>query len=263
MKKLLLPLLATLVFTSCQKQISTEKESKEIASATANKKAKIMVCHSSKTIEISQNALAAHLAHGDIQGDCSVPTTTICDQTWMVKNLNVDHYRNGDPIPQVTSPTELGTTTTGAWCYYDFNPANGLIYGKLYNWYAVNDPRGLAPEGWHVPSREEWLILAGCLGGINVAGGEMKETGTVHWLAPNTGATNSSGFTALPGGIALPAFSSFAVINTSGHWWTSTNAEVTTEDIDAWAHNIDHIGAYIGDANQIKTCGMSVRCVKN
>src|SRR5688572_12624528 len=119
MKKVLLPLLAIFVFMSCQKEISTETESKEVASATANKQAKILVCHSSKTIEVSQNALAAHMAHGDIQGDCSVPTTTICDQTWMVKNLDVDHYRNGDLIPQVTDPTEWIALTTGAWCYYD------------------------------------------------------------------------------------------------------------------------------------------------
>ena len=140
---------------------------------------------------------------------------------------------------------------------------NGAIYGKLYNWYAVNDPRGLAPKGWHVPSHQEWTILADCLGAVNVAGGKLKKTGTTHWLAPNTGATNSSGFTALPGGIKLPAGNFFDVINTSGHWWSSTEADVTPEDIDAWARNIDNIGAYIGDANQIKRCGMSVRCVKD
>jgi len=114
-----------------------------------------------------------------------------------------------------------------------------------------------------VPSHLEWTILADCLGGVNVAGGKLKKTGTTHWLAPNTGATNSSDFTALPGGIKLPAGNFFDVINTSGHWWSSTEADVTPEDIDAWARSIDNIGAYIGDANQIKRCGMSVRCVKD
>jgi uncharacterized protein (TIGR02145 family) len=265
MKKLLLPLLVILLFTACKKVITTDKAQEEIGSVSAKSPGtKIEICHKGHTISINSNAWAAHQSHGDLLGDCSaVLTTTICDQTWMVKNLDVDRYRNGDPIPQVTDPIAWQNLTTGAWCYYDHDPANGLIYGKLYNWYAVNDPRGLAPEGWHVPSHEEWTILADCLGGVNVAGGKMKETGTAHWLAPNTDATNSSGFTALPGGLKLPAGNFFAVINTSGHWWSSTEAEVTIDDIDSWARNIDHNGAYIGDANQIKRCGLSVRCVRN
>jgi len=254
MRKLFVPLLASLLFITCNKH---------------HDQTKIDVCHydskkgTSHTITIAANAWPAHQAHGDLLGDCSKVATTICDQTWMVKNLDVDHYRNGDPIPQVTDPIEWQNLTTGAWCYYNHDPANGLVYGKLYNWYAVHDPRGLAPEGWHVPSHEEWTILADCLGGVNVAGGKMKETGFAHWSAPNTGATNSSGFTALPGGLKLPAGDFFDVINTSGHWWSSTEADVTADDIDAWARNIDHNGAYIGDANQIKRCGFSVRCLKD
>jgi Fibrobacter succinogenes major domain (Fib_succ_major) len=153
MKKILLPLLAIQLFISCQKQISTDKTSEEIAGAAASKQAKFTVCHYdavtgiSKTIEVTQNALAGHLAHGDLQGSCSSVLTTICDQDWMIKNLDVDHYRNGDPIPQVTDLTAWHELTTGAWCYYENNTANGTVYGKLYNWYAVNDPRGLAPSG--------------------------------------------------------------------------------------------------------------------
>src|SRR5690606_33259564 len=105
-----------------------------------------------------------------------------------------------DVIPQVTDPTIWGNLTTGAWCYYNNDPANEIIYGKLYNWYAVNDPRGLAPVGWHIPSDSEWTILTDYLGGFEVAGGKMKETGTTHWANPNIGADNSSGFTGLPGG---------------------------------------------------------------
>ena len=130
---------------------------------------------------------------------------TICNQVWATRNLDVTTYRNGDPIPQVTDIGQWGTLTTGAWCYYNNDPANGATYGKLYNWYAVNDPRGLAPAGWHVPSDSEWTTLTDCLGGVSIAGGEMKatgamETGTGLWFAPNVGANNSSGFTGLPGG---------------------------------------------------------------
>ena len=121
-------------------------------------------------------------------------------QIWTLKNLDVTTYRNGDPIPQVTDLTAWGNLTTGAWCYYDNDPNNGAIYGKLYNWYAVNDPRGLAPQGWHVPTETEWTTLINYLGGASVAGGKMKSTGTTYWGSPNTG-TNSSGFSALPGGL--------------------------------------------------------------
>src|SRR5665647_2153473 len=131
----------------------------------------------------------------------SIPSVTICTQVWMLKNLDVSTYRNGDLIPEVTDQTAWATLTTGAWCYNNNDPAVGVIYGKLYNWYAVNDPRGLAPTGWHVPSDAEWTTLSTCLGGDAVAGGAKKETGTTHWTSPNTGATNSSGFTALPGGL--------------------------------------------------------------
>src|SRR5688572_17249890 len=157
MKKFLLPLVTIVLLNACQKQISTNKTSEEIAGVATNKQAKFTVCHydavngTSKTIEVTQNALAGHLAHGDLQGSCSAVLTTICDQDWMVKNLDVDHYRNGDPILQVTDPNEWDVLTTGAWCYIYNNTASGDIYGKLYNWYAVNDPRGLAPTGWHVP----------------------------------------------------------------------------------------------------------------
>src|ERR1035437_4904310 len=131
----------------------------------------------------------------------SIPSVTICTQSWMLKNLDVSTYRNGDLIPEVTDGSAWSALTAGAWCWYNNDSAtNASTYGKLYNWYAVNDPRGLAPTGWHVPSDAEWTTLSTCLGGNAVAGGAMKETGTTHWTSPNTGATNSSGFTGLPGG---------------------------------------------------------------
>jgi len=117
-------------------------------------------------------------------------------QIWMTKNLNVSRYRNGDPIPQVTN-MQNWDYPTGAWCYLGFNASNGVRYGKLYNGYAVNDPRGLAPVGYHIPSKAEWEVLVNFLGGASVAGGKMKATGQWHFDV----ATNSSGFTALPANV--------------------------------------------------------------
>lgn len=141
-----------------------------------------------------------------------LPNVSICDQVWMTKNLDVDKYRNGDAIPQVTSSSEWESLGTGAWCWYNNDSANyAATYGKLYNWYAVNDPRGLAPAGWHMPSDLEWSTLATCLGGDGVAGGKMKGTGTAFWQEPNAGAINSSGFTELPGGYRKGVGSSFTL----------------------------------------------------
>ncbi len=153
----------------------------------------------------------------------TVPPTAsevrIGTQIWMTRNLNVSRYRNGDPIPQVQDPSAWAALTTGAWCYYENNTVNGTTYGKLYNWYAVNDPRGLAPTGYHVPSDGEWTTLTTFLGGESVAGGKMKAT--TLWNSPNTGATNSSGFTGLPGGIRN-RFGSIFDIGFNGNWWSSS-----------------------------------------
>lgn len=130
-----------------------------------------------------------------------LPTIVIGTQQWMNKNLDVAFYRNGDEIPQVADPTAWAALTTGAWCYYNNDPIQGGKFGKLYNWYAVNDPRGLAPQGWHIPSDAEWTTLETTLGGSSVAGGKMKEAGFVNWTAPNTAADNSSGWAGLPGGL--------------------------------------------------------------
>lgn len=139
--------------------------------------------------EMNSNAVAS-IAHFD--------AVTICCQSWMTKNLDVTTYRNGDPIPQITDAATWGSTTTGAWCYYANLAANGPIYGKLYNIHAVNDPRGLAPEGWHIPTLFEVETLISCLGAGG--GGKLKETGTAHWTSPNTGATNTTGFNGVGSG---------------------------------------------------------------
>jgi uncharacterized protein (TIGR02145 family) len=135
----------------------------------------------------------------DIDGN-EYHTVIIGGQEWMVENLRVTPYRNGDPIPNVSDTTSWRALTTGAYCSYDNDPSCSAMYGNLYNWYAVNDFRQIAPEGWHVPTYEEWIVLETHLGGDTIAGGKLKESGTEHWRAPNVGGTNESGFSALPGG---------------------------------------------------------------
>ena len=165
----------------------------------------------------------------------TLPYIKICDQIWMSKNLDVSTYRNGDIIPQVTNPAIWASLTIGAWCWYNNDSATyAATYGKLYNWYAVNDPRGLAPQGWHVPSQNEWFILGNCLGSDHNSGGRMKEVGTVHWASPNTGADNSSGFAALPGGNCY-SNGIFNDLGNEGHFWCSTEISSTNS---AWNFNL-------------------------
>ena len=163
--------------------------------------------------------------NGQVQSDFweyNPNEVVICNQTWMQSNLTVTHYRNGDPIPEVSDPGQWNALTTGAWCYYNNDPSTEATYGKLYNWYAVNDPRGLAPEGWRIPDNGDWITLENCAGGYFTAGGALKEPGTLHWLSPNTGATNYSGFTALPGGHRSGG-GSFSELGTVGNWWSSNS----------------------------------------
>ncbi len=196
----------------------------------------------------------------DIDGN-TYQLVTICSQVWTKSNLNVSKYRNGDIIPQVTDPTLWTNLTTGAWCYYANTTANGTTYGKLYNWYAVNDPRGLAPVGFHVPSNAEWDTLRACLGGDALAGGAMKEAGNAHWIA-NTDATNSSGFTGLPGGALyqgdLGITGTFQGIGEYGYFWSTT--PVLTS---AWYRQLHNFNGYIVKASLYNQNGFSVRCIKD
>lgn len=187
----------------------------------------------------------------------NMPNVAICNQIWMGKNLDVDHYRNGDPIPQVTDPAAWINLTTGAWCYYNNDPALGTIYGKLYNWYAVIDPRGLAPLGWHVPSDAEWTTLSTCLGGDLIAGSKMKEAGTSHWQLPNSGATNSSGFTALPGGNCNFSNGLFYSVGNGGFFWSSTNQNANFTFSRKLSTNYTDLFLDLDS----KTEGFSVRCI--
>ena len=268
MRTLLLPLLAIVFTTACQKEITPNKVSDKIDDVSAKvASGKIDICHKGHMISINQSSWPDHQAHGDLLGNCSaVLSTTICDQTWMVKNLDVDHYRNGDPIPQVTDPDAWAALTTGAWCYYFNDPANGAIYGKLYNWYAVNDPRGLAPTGWHVPTDAEWVTLVNCLGGEYIAGGKLKEIGTTHWLDPNIEATNETGFTALPGnrrsntGQFDPSSAS-PFLGVFGFWWTTTEYSINSNY--ALEKYIVYFSGSVQYGADDKAWGNSVRCVRD
>lgn len=154
--------------------------------------------------------------------DCVYNEVNINGQIWVGCNANTEFYRNGDPIPQVTDPTIWGTLTTGAWCWYNNDPANEAPYGKLYNWHAVNDSRELAPLGYHVATDAEWTTLTTFLGGDAIAGGELKETGSCHWNTPNIDATNSVGFSAIGGGYRNDNTSGFFYLKTNGYYWTGT-----------------------------------------
>lgn len=182
----------------------------------------------------------------------------MCDGVkWMAENLNVSHYRNGDEIPHVQDPEEWATLKTGAWSYYLNDGAYGQVYGKLYNWYAVNDPRGLAPEGWRVSSKNNWINLADCLGGPSLAGGSLKEIGTFHWMSPNVGAVNSSGFSALPAG-GRSAKGEFSMVENLGAFWTLD----TYDELQAWIRHLSYSNTYLVDFYNDKRNGFSVRCVK-
>ncbi len=176
-------------------------------------------------------------------------------QEWMQQNLAVTKYRNGDPIPTGLDNATWSSTTSGACDIYNNDSANNTLYGKLYNWYAVNDSRGVCPTGWHVPSDAEWTTLETNLGGSNVAGGKMKAT-TV-WNSPNTGATNESGFTGLPGGIR-GATGSYYYVDINGTWWSSTE----TGSNGAWGRGLYDDNPLVYRLNDGELFGFSVRCVR-
>lgn len=181
----------------------------------------------------------------------------IGDQIWQTRNLNVDKFQNGDIIPQVLDNEEWEQRTKDgkpAWCYYNNNQENGEIYGKLYNWWAVNDIRGLAPKGFHIPSNLEWMKLINFLGGIMVAGNSLKSTN--GWKSNGNG-NNESGFTAIPAGkrYIMGRYESFE----QGYWWSSTESNTYM----AWFYLLYFNDGEVIENQAYKDAGMSIRCVKN
>lgn len=200
----------------------------------------------------------------DVDGNAYI-IVKIGDQWWMAENLKVTHYRNGDPISHVTDSDRWRYFTTGGYCNYKNNPVNAKVYGRLYNWYAVNDGRNIAPKRWHIPSDGEWQILFNYLGGEGgVAAGKLKEAGTSRWDYPNTGATNESGFSALPGGYRnRDDESTFKQMGTHAYFWSSTERDYDA----AWFRDLSYVytsadpsGSRYSSGKQL---GFSIRCVKD
>lgn len=198
-------------------------------------------------------------------------TVTIGTQVWMTENLKVTHYRNGDPIVNVTEDTVWWWLTTGAYCNYDNDEGHVAVYGRLYNWYAVGDSRGLAPEGWHVPSDEEWKQLEMSLGMSQADAdyydfrgtdecGKLKEIGITHWNIPNEGATNESGFSAIPSGIRNLE-STFLNMGNNVFYWLAT--EHKSIDDKAYDRILYYDRSDIRRTTNMKLFGFSVRCIKD
>lgn len=183
-------------------------------------------------------------------------TVKIGNQVWMAENLKATKYSDGTDIPNVTSNYGWYDQISDAYCWYDNDPDIGNTYGALYNWYAVNTGK-LCPTGWHVPSDAEWTALTDYLGGKIFAGCKLKEAGTVHWNSPNTGATNETGFTALPGG-GRGYEGKFNSIGGGGYWWCAT--EYYT---NAWLRYMYYYSGNVYRSNHGKENGYSVRCVRD
>lgn len=192
-------------------------------------------------------------------------TITIGTQVWMVQNLKTTKYKNGTPIQNITN--SWSSVTSGAYCWYNNDITYKNIYGALYNFYSVNTGN-LAPTGWHVPSDSEWLVLINYLGGVGNAQAKLREVGVSHWSTPNSGATNESGFTALPGGRRFSGYpvNEFVNISNYGFWWSSSTGQ--NSNGEAKYRGLSYDGAIFGENGSLTFSvsseqGLSVRCVKN
>jgi uncharacterized protein (TIGR02145 family) len=186
-------------------------------------------------------------------------TVIIGTQVWATKNLDVTTFRNGDPIPEAKTAeewVEAGKTGKPAWCYYNNDPANGLKFGRLYNWWAVNDSRGIAPLGYHVPTDEEWTVLTTYLGGESDAGTKMKST--FGWGNYGNG-SNSSGFSGLSAGARLHT-GAFGGVGGNGTWWTSTEGSMKGL---AWFRDINSNNGNVLRQYTLSYCGFAVRFIKD
>jgi uncharacterized protein (TIGR02145 family) len=206
----------------------------------------------------------------DIDGN-EYKTIKIGNQWWMAENLKVAHYRDGSEISRVEDKNEWSNLTSGAYCDYANDSNNAVAYGHLYNWYAVNHSSKLAPAGWHIPSNDEWLHLERVLGlierredqrtgPVSNEGGMLKEAGFEHWLIPNEGANNLSGFTALPGGYRDDYLGDYMGVGSVGHFWSSSASssdEAYSQELNWYSGNVP---IYL-DYNMQSGC--SVRCVRD
>lgn len=197
------------------------------------------------------------IAVQDIDGNY-YNTVIIGPQTWMKENLKSTRYNDGSSIPNITDNTSWENLSYGAYCWYDNDQSSyKSTYGALYNWYAVNTGK-LCPTGWHVPNENEWSALINYLGGTGIAGGKLKETGTIHWNPPNTGATNESGFSARGSGYRSYG-GAFTAIGQTGAWWSATENDASSAGTRGLRSDSQSVDAYING----KIHGFSVRCIKN
>ncbi len=186
-------------------------------------------------------------------------TVKIGGQVWTAENLRTTKYNDGSSIPLAKDSAAWGNLTGPGYCYYNNTTDGDTIkkFGALYNWYAV-DTKRLAPKGWHVPTDQEWSTLTSFLGGEAVAGGKLKEAGTKHWITPNTGATNSAGFSALPAGYR-GYDGTFHYVRGYGGWWSSTASDTTF----SWFRSMYYSNADVFRRDYYENYGFSIRCVRD
>ncbi len=188
-------------------------------------------------------------------------TVIIEKQEWMAENLNITNYSNGDVIPHVKDAVEWSNLTTGAWCYYDNNPSNEKFYGKLYNWYAVVDPRGIAPKGWHVPNDAEWTQLSDHFRGelkANALWDKPLFRVKTKWDFLVTEEPKDCGFSAFPGGGRFDS-GEFAFIGEYCHFWTTSEYDFEF----AWSRSLNNDYSGVSRKQSFKDFGFSIRCIKN
>ena len=240
-------LLVGLISLACKKnEMSSELREKKSAISLPN----------NLTLS-TENRLEAVLIK-DIDGNI-YQSRKIGNQIWMIENLKVTRYRDGYPIQQSSSSLDWATTNLGAYCWYKNLIRNKNDYGALYNWQAVNSTRNLAPEGWHIPTKEDWEQLAEFLNGARLAGGNLKEIGYTHWIAPNTKAMDGHGFKALPGG-GIGTDGAFHHISREAFFWTKTynNTSQNAEYVHMSYNHGELLFSRCG-----KNYGFSIRCIKD
>jgi len=184
-------------------------------------------------------------------------TVKIDDQEWMAENLRVTHYNDGVPLDLVVSNTLWGNISTGAYCSFENLIDNDYIYGKYYNWYAVESDK-VCPTGWRVPTNSDWNNLIGYLGGNFLAGGALKEKGTTNWTSPNIGATNRSGFTGRGTGYRS-LNGAYSIDKTITYFWSLSNFNTA----QGWWYSINYYDAGVDSGYDDKNYGQSLRCIKD
>jgi len=217
-----------------------------------------LACEQADHENEAMNDNRIHYPVYDIDGN-GYDTVRIGTQIWTVQNLRSTHFRNGDSIPGGHTAQQLSLLLTPARILYKGDSAHFREYGFLYNWYAVADTRGLAPQGWHIPSNEEWTVLSEYLGGDSVAGGKLKAAGTDSWAAPNTGASNESGFSALPAGW----FSGYGAFYNSEGTWASFYSSSSHDFGNCYSWGIYWNRISLDHGIYYKQAGRSIRCIKD